>query len=252
MSVLQPRYRPLGLLPELRLSCAGARGPAAAAAPRGRCASMWSLCLAPARVVSVLPQLRQRPTGRRRRYLRTPEGPRLSGGMCRHAPHSRGLSSHPGDPAGAVAPPVVRPRQPVGSPPDGVPKDTPAPPAPSPPPDQPPTPEPPRSGSVIWSGLLQRGGIVIISGDRASGLSGKLLTAGLPGVPVVVTSETSGILICEPPTGQTAGGMWSSKVRSRDGAKSFCTGKRFRPARHRPSERRLYGIRPCMRAPATR
>lgn len=95
-------------------------------------------------------------------------------------------------------PRVVQPHQP--SPPADVPKDTPAPaPAPSTPPDQPLTPEPPRSGSVRWSGILQRGGIVIISGDRASGLSGKLLTAGLPGIPVVVTPETPGILILRTP-----------------------------------------------------
>ncbi len=78
----------------------------------------------------------------------------------------------------------------------------------------------PRSGVILWSGQLERNGLIEISGATASGLPGSL-RGELPGVPVIVEVEPKDVGVAEAPSPQNG---WKRLVlRSRNRRMSVVT-----------------------------
>jgi hypothetical protein len=126
-----------------------------------------------------------------------------------------------------VAPTPPAPVEPVVPPPPIVPeqkktdvrpakrpaakKTEPAPPAPrakeepvpppkveAPPPPKPEQPPVPSSGVMLWSGRVEKNGMIVIDGGRSE--TGAVNGAALPGVPVTVRVEPKGFTVEEPPS----------------------------------------------------
>jgi len=96
----------------------------------------------------------------------------------------------------------------------------PAPAVSAPPPPAKPAHSGPRSGVLIWSGQLERNGLIEIAGGTASGLPGTL-RGELPGVPVIIEVEPKDVGVAEAPSPQNG---WKRLVlRSRGQRMSVVT-----------------------------